>query len=501
VERSTVSEEWWAEAGPFPDSADLVVTNATAILGGVGDEQYRVVPDTAIVVSDGSIAWIGASADSKPLPGARAIDAQGRLAVPGLISTHNHLFQNLCKGLGDEMGVWEIVTCVILATAEDMSADDLYTGALAALVEGVRSGRTAVFEFTVGLPDIEHQRAIVRAFEDSGVRGILGRATREVYVESQHRDPWLLPIEEVLDQMKQLSNEFENGLPGPSAVPAPGTAHTMTLAGLEKVKEWLVAEGGQTTMHLYEYEEEPQEGVERWGAPTLAKLEQIGFLGPDVVAAHSVLMSRSDLEILARTGTQVSYNPVSNCYCAVGIPPIVPMLEMGIDVSLAVDGAAVNNQNMIESMKVGALLQKIAYSDPQAMNARDVLALATYGGAKSLGAPDLLGALEVGRLADFFLFDHVQINTSPGIDPISALVYMGNPENVHTVVVGGEILLEDGKSTRVDEQALAQELRERAIALAARSGTARYARGRKRTPFRLYEPHIPHLHPNAKVGA
>jgi 5-methylthioadenosine/S-adenosylhomocysteine deaminase len=496
-----VSEEWWEEPGPVPAAADLVVTNATAVLGGVADEQYRVVPGTAIVVSGASITWIGPSADLTPPPGAKVIDAQGKLAVPGLISTHNHLFQNLCKGLGDEMGVWQIVTSVILATAEEMSADDLYTGALAALVEGVRSGRTAVFEFTVGLPDIDHQRAIVRAFQDSGVRGILGRATREAYVESAHRDPWLLPLDEALDQVKTLADEYDNGLPNPSAVPAPGTAHTMTLKGLERVKEWLVAEGAQTTIHLYEYIEEAQEGVERWGLPTLAKLEDIGFLGPEVVAAHSVLMSKTDMEILARTGTQVSYNPVSNCYCAVGIPPIVPMLEMGVDVSLAVDGAAVNNQNMIESMKVGALLQKIAYSDPQALNSRDVLALATYGGAKSLGVPDLLGALAVGRLADFFLFDHIQINTSPGIDPISALVYMGGPQNVDTVVVGGELLLEDGRNTRVDEQALAEELRERAIALADRAGTGRYARGRRRTPFRLYEPHIPHLHPNVRVGA
>jgi 5-methylthioadenosine/S-adenosylhomocysteine deaminase len=476
---------------------DLVVTNTEAVLGGVGDEQYDVVPDTAIAISDGSIAWIGPAAEVDAEGAGSVIDAGGKLAVPGLISTHNHLFQNLCKGLGDEMGVWPIVSSVILSTAEEMTPDEIYAGALAACVEGLRSGRTALFDFHVGLPGIEHQRAVVRAFQDSGVRGILGRATREVYYEAMHRDPWRIPLEDALDQITQLAGELDNGLPVASAAPAPGTPHTMTLDGLVRVKEYAVDQGSQITIHLAEYHEEPQEGVDRWGTSTIAKLEEVGFWGPEVVAAHSTLVTPAEMEILARTGTQVSYNPVSNCYCGLGVAPVVTMLEMGIDVSLAVDGASVNSQNMIESLKFGALLQKVAYADPQAVNARDMLALATIAGARALGVPHLLGALEVGRLADLFLFDHRQINTAPAIDPISALVYMGGPQNVHTVIVGGEVLLDDGRSTRVDEDALAQELRERAIAVAGRAGTAKFARGRRRTPFQLWHPAIPHLHRHA----
>lgn len=475
------------------EQPSLVVTNCEAVLGGVDGEQYSVVADSAIAIAGDRISWIGSASELEPAPGARVIDAGGRLAVPGLISTHNHLFQNLCKGLGDEMGVWPIVTQVILATAEEMSADEIYIGALAACVEGVRSGRTSLLDFHVGLPDMEQQRAVVRAFEESGVRGILGRATREVYVEAAHRDPWLIPLDEALEQISQLAREYENGLPTPSAAPAPGTPHTMTLKGLERVAEYAAAQGCQVTVHLAEYAEEPREGTLRWGASTLVKLEEIGFLSPQLVAAHSTLVSPEEMDILARTGTQVSYNPVSNCYCGLGIAPIVPMLELGIDVSLAVDGASVNSQNMIESLKFGALLQKVGYEDPQALNARDMLAMATIAGAKAMGVPDLLGALEPGRLADLFLFDHRAINTSPAIDPISALVYMGGPQNVDTVIVGGELLLEDGRSTKVDEKALAEELRERSIAVASRAGTAKYARGRRRTPFRLYAPITPHL--------
>lgn len=482
-----------APDGPSQTANDVVVVNASAVLGGVAGEEYRIVPGTSIAIAGDKITWIGSSGD-EAAPGAGVvIDAAGKLAVPGLISSHNHVFQNLCKGLGDEMNVLTIVEFVILATAERMSPDDIYAGALACCVEGIRSGRTALLDFMVGLPDIEHQRAVVRAFEDSGVRGVLGRATREVYYESRHRDPWIHPLSEALAQIKQLAGEYSNGLPLPSAVPAPGSAHTMTLEGLQRVTEYAHSEGCQITIHLAEYPEERQEGVERWGKGTIAKLEEIGFWGPHVVAAHSVLLNREEMEIFARTGAQISYNPICNCYCGVGIPPIVPLLEMGVDVSLAVDGASVNNQNMIESMKFGALLQKVKYGDERAISARDMLRLATSAGAKALGVPDLLGALEVGRLADLFLFDLDHINTAGWHDPISALVYMGAPHNVHTVIIGGEVVLKEGRSTRIDEEALIKELQERAVALSKRAGTARYVEGRRLTPFTLYQPQILHM--------
>src|SRR5262245_6295093 len=466
---------------------DLVVTNATAILGGANGEQYRIVPGTTIEVTGGTISRIAPDDASRPAGRARTIDARGRLAVPGLISTHNHAFQNLCKGLGDELAVWPIVEGVILATGEEMNADEIHVAALACCVEGMRSGRTALLDFMVGLPDIEKQRAVLRAFEESGIRGLLGRATRELHHEASHRDPWYIPLEDALDQITQLAGEYSNGLPTPSALPAPGNPRTMTTDGLIRVAEYAEERDCLITTHLAEYDSERTEGHERWGVSTIAKLEEIGFLSPRLVAAHSTILDDAELESLARTGTKVSYNPVSNCYCGVGVAPIVPMLELGIDVSVAVDGASVNCQNMLESLKFGALLQKGYYRHAMAINARDMLKLATVGGAKAIGAEDLLGALEVGRLADFFLFDPKHLATTPVHDPISAVVYAGTPQNVDTVVVGGDVLLDEGVCTKVDETALIEEMQERAIACSIRTGTTRFVKDRRLTPFTSYE--------------
>jgi 5-methylthioadenosine/S-adenosylhomocysteine deaminase len=258
----------------------------------------------------------------------------------------------------------------------------------------------------------------------------------------------------------------------------------MTVDGLLQVKEWAYSEGSQITIHMGEHTEERETSIDRWGMSAFAKGEEIGFLGPDVVAAHCVKLDEAELEIVARTGTQVSYNPVSNAYLGNGIAPIVRMLELGIDVSLATDGGACSNtEDMLEALKFGVLMQKAAAQDPRVLNARDVLRLATVGGAAALGLPADLGALEVGRLADFFVFDPYRLKSVPMHEPISTLVYGGAQANVDTVVIDGKVVLEKGSFSTIDEREFAREVHERAIALSKRIGTFRLMEGRRFTPF------------------
>lgn len=464
---------------------DLLVTDAAAVLGGLRNEQYQVVEGTAIGIVGSRINWIGPASGLEGKTGAKTIDARGMLAVPGLINTHNHLFQNLVKGLGDEMYLLPWVETLILPTANEMTPDETYLGALLGCLEAIRSGTTALMDFMFGVPSIEVHRAVLRAMKDSGIRGFFGRATRDLNPDSGWRDPWYLPLDEVFDQMRQLAREFPSGLPVSSVLPAPGTMRTMTVDGLLHVKEWALAEGSQITIHMGEHTEERETSIDRWGIGAFHKGEEIGFLGPDVVAAHCVKLDEAELEIVARTGTQVSYNPVSNAYLGNGIAPITRMLELGIDVSLATDGGAcANTHDMLEALKYGVLMQKTAAHDPRVLNARDVLRLATVGGARALGLPADLGALEVGRLADFFLFDPFRLKSVPMHEPLSTLVYAGEQSNVDTVVIDGEVVLEGGRFATIDEAAFVREVHERALALSKRIGTFRLVEGRRFTPFR-----------------
>jgi 5-methylthioadenosine/S-adenosylhomocysteine deaminase len=449
---------------------DLLITNATAILGG--PDPYEVVPRTTIGVAGGQIVQIEPSPDAAGMNAKATIDAHGMIAFPGLINTHTHLFQTLTKGLGDEMYPIPWGKAVTRPTASALDPDEAYFGAMLGCLEAIRSGTTSILEFAYPHPDDAIYHAIFKAFDDSGIRGFVGRGIRELDPDNVGFDSWSLPFDEIFDQIRRLSAAYPSGLGVPSVMPAPSTVRTMSPTGFLQVRDFALSQGMRMTIHINEISEERDDSLARWGVGSFPKLEEIGFLGPEVIAVHCVKLDSNDVDILARTGTQVSYNPVSNFYLGNGIAPVVEMLDKGVGVSLGTDGAASNNsQDMIEALKFGALAQKGAACDPRVISARDLLRIATVGGATALGVADQLGSISVGRRADLFLFDPYRLKSVPVHDPISSLVYSAGTQNVDTVIVEGKVVLRDGRFSQVDESAFLREVQERALALSRRSGT------------------------------
>ena len=413
------------------------------------------------------------------------IDAKGMLMLPGLINTHNHLFQNLVKGMGDEMYLLPWVETLILPTVDEMTPEECYLGALLGCLEAIRSGTTALMDFMFGIPNIEVHRAVMRAIRDSGIRGFFGRATRDLNPDSGWRDPWYLPLDEVFDQMRTLAREFPSGLPVPSVLPAPGTMRTMTVGGLIRVKEYALARAARSRST---WASTPRSARPRSTAGASARSRRArrsASSGPQVVAAHCVKLDRDDLEVIARTGTQVSFNPVSNMYLGNGFAPVLEMIEMGIDVSLASDGGACgNSEDMLEVLKFGVLQPKAAAQDPRVFNARDVLRVATAGGARALGLGADLGALDVGRLADLFLFDPTGSRPSPCTTRSRrSSTPARRPTSTRSSSTATSCST-PGASRTSTRTAFVREVNERALALAQRVGTFRLMRGRRFTPFR-----------------
>src|SRR6185503_15409319 len=196
-------------------------------------------------------------------------------------------------------------------------------------------------------------------------------------------------------------------------------------------------------------------------------------------------LTEIDCQILARNGGCVAYNPVSNMYLGSGVPPIPRLLSLGVTVSLGADGAASNNsQDMLEALKVSALLPKVAARDPAVFTAGDALRIATVGGAEALGRSDF-GTLEVGKRADLFIFDPLQAKSAPVHDPVSTLVYASGEVNVRSVVVGGRVVLDDYRIVGIDEAAILSEAQAVAEELAHLAGTRARLDGRwarERTP-------------------
>jgi 5-methylthioadenosine/S-adenosylhomocysteine deaminase len=191
-----------------------------------------------------------------------------------------------------------------------------------------------------------------------------------------------------------------------------------------------------------------------------------------VLLFHAVWCTQSDTALLAERRTAVSHNPVSNQYLASGIAPVADWLARGVTVGLGTDGAASNNtQDMFETMKSAALLQKVARLDARAVSADQALEMATMGGARALGMEDRIGSLEAGKRADLAVVSLEDVNSVPSLKPVSSLVYTCRPSDVTYVVVDGRVVLDDGEVMTLDEREVLERGREVARRMIEESGT------------------------------
>lgn len=448
-------------------NADLLVTAASVVTVDANDTVYA--PGGLAVAGEHIVSVGPADEVVAQVTASRRVDAPRCHVFPGLINTHNHLWQTLLKGLGDDMPLIAWIEALLVPTMPLLDDELCYLGAALGALEAARSGCTTTLDFMHHIPCTSAYDEVFRAFEDVGGTVELGRALRDRLPEDRPPPPGDLTLEQQLDHVRQLAERY-----GRDRVwLAPSTVWGMTEAGLRAVRAAADDQGLRITIHMNEVAYDSEESVRRFGLRSLPYLDSIGFLGPDVLHAHCVWLDDADIRILAERRCAVSYNPVSNMYLGSGPPPIVALKEAGVRLSLATDGAASNNsQDMLEALKLGALLQKVVQRDPTALTAPEILRMATAGGADALGRADL-GTLAPGMRADFFLFDPRHPKSTPLHDPISTLVYSGGQANVVMTVAGGRVVLEEGRIVGVDEAALLERAQRAAVALAERAGIAR----------------------------
>ena len=462
-----------------PAPVDLLVTAAGVI---TVDPDDTIHTPGGLAVQGDRIVAVGPPDEilaHYPNPKKR-IDAPACYVFPGLIDTHTHLWQTLLKGLGDDMPLIAWIEALLLPTLPQLDEEAAYLGAVVGALEAARSGCTTTLDFMHAHPNEAVYDAIIRGFEEVGGSLVLGRALRDRAPENAPVDPETLALGPQLDHCRRLFERY-----GPDRVwLAPSTVWAMTEEGLRAVRRMADELGMRITIHMNEVRFDSEETLRRFGVRSLPYLDSIGFLGPDVLCAHGVWNDDEDIRLMAKHNCALSHCPISNMYLGSGIPRIVDMLEAGVRISLAADGAASNNsQDMIEVLKFSALLQKVARCDPTALTAPQVLRLATVGGADALGRDDL-GYLAPGMQADFFLFDPRHPKSVPLHDPISTLVYTGSEHSVVTTVAAGRVVLENGRVTAVDEATMLDRVQEVAVDLSRRAGTEALARNRPRRATR-----------------
>jgi cytosine/adenosine deaminase-related metal-dependent hydrolase len=217
------------------------------------------------------------------------------------------------------------------------------------------------------------------------------------------------------------------------------------------------ARGVRLHTHLAETDDEERFCLERFGVRPLEYLDGLGWLGDDVWLAHCVHLDAGETARMGATGTGVAHCPTSNGRLGAGIAPIGRLLGDGAPVGLGVDGAASNECGELVDELRAALVVARAAGGPTALTARQVLELATIGGARCLGRDDELGHLSMGAVADVALWDLDEIGYAGIADPVAALV-LGPTRHVDALLVAGEVVVEDGELRTADAAALATEL-------------------------------------------
>jgi 5-methylthioadenosine/S-adenosylhomocysteine deaminase len=297
--------------------------------------------------------------------------------------------------------------------------------------------------------------SVFQAWVDSGIRGIGAITCADQWIPEDLQEDSERLKEKILGFIARwhLPNGDDSRIYvmfGPSA----------PFVCSEDLLGWIRKEATQRKLNIHTHVSETRYEVDllekTTGLRPLQYLDRIGFLGPDVSAAHCIHLDQKELELLKTKGVIPVHNPKSNMKLASGIAPVGKMKSMGINVALGNDGCASNDSlDMFEEMRVASLLQKVAGKNAAAFTAKDAFRMATEGGALACGID--AGSIDEGKLADLVLLDLNQPHLFPMHDPINMLVYCCRGSDVETVIVNGEIVVRDRSLTTLPEKEVLQE--------------------------------------------
>ncbi|HUI38249.1 MAG TPA: amidohydrolase family protein [Thermoplasmata archaeon] len=420
------------------EASALVLRNALIV---TQDPERRVVRGD-LRVDRGRFTSVGGSARPE---GASEIDATGFAVVPGFVNAHAHVAMSLLRGLADDRDLGGFLEALFAVDAL-RTETDVEAGAAAGIAEMLLSGTTSFLDLYY------FEDAVARATERLGIRGFLGWAVLDPELTTQKGAP-LRNAREFIGRWK--------GHPRVTPLVAPQGVYVC------KAETWLGARdlakeaGTLCHFHLSETRREVHEHEAKTGRRPPVWLEEIGFLGPGMVAAHGVWLTGREIEILARRSVGVAHCPSSNLKLATGgIAPVAEMRASGIVVGLGTDSVASNNSlSMLREMHVAGLLQKHQRWDASALSAQELLDLATLEGARLLGREGELGSIEVGKRADFSMvrLDHPTLLPARPEAIVSHLAYAASEEAIDSVFVDGECVVRHRALVREPWDAIRRE--------------------------------------------
>ncbi len=438
------------------------------------DDRRREIADGAVFVRDHAIEAVGPSSEL-PATADEVIDAHDQIVVPGLVNTHHHMFQTLTRVLPAAQDrelfgwlqalypVWARLTPEMVFVSTQIAAAEL-------LLSGCTTSSDHLYLFPPGcrLDDS------LDAAAEIGIRFHAARGAMSVGVSLGGLPPDDLVEDEaaILADTERLIQRWHR--PGRFAmqriVVAPCSPFSVSRALMRDAAILARRHGCSLHTHLAENDNDIAYTRQKFGCTPAEYAEQLGWLGPDVWCAHCVKLDAAGIALFARTGTGVAHCPGSNMRLASGIAPVRAMRDAGVPVALGVDGSASNDgSHLLGEMRLAMLLQRVACGadkGPSAMGAREVLEIATRGGAQVLNRDDI-GQLAPGMAADIVTVALDGIGFAGALhDPVAALAFCHVPQVKHSIV-NGRVVVRDGQVTTLDLPRLVERQNRLAAALTA----------------------------------
>ena len=447
--------------------SSLLIKNARVLV--TMDAQRRELDGGWLLARDGVVESIGSVTDIAP-PADEVLDATDCVVTPGLINTHHHLFQSLCRAVpaGQDAPLFGWLKALYPIFLK-MGPEHIRVSAMTGLAELALSGCTCSSDHQYLFPNGARLDDAIEGAHAVGIRFTATRGSMSIGVSQGGLPPDALVEREpdILRDSERVITAFHDPKPHAMIQIALAPCSPFTVSeGLMRDTAMLARDKGvRLHTHLAENAEDVAYSLARYGKRPGDYAEALGWTGDDVWHAHCVQLDRAEISLFGRTGTGVAHCPCSNMRLASGIAPVRAMLDAGVPVGLGVDGSASSDSgHMLNEARQALLLQRVS-GNPAALSARTALELATRGGARVLGRPDI-GHLAPGMAADVCVFplDTIEM-AGADWDPVAGLVLCGPIKPKH-VIVGGRRVVDDYRLTTVDVPKLVARHRALARALA-----------------------------------
>ncbi len=429
-------------------NADVIVTM---------DGARREIRSGHVQIADGEIRAVGAGPPPTG-PGGEVIDLSGHIVCPGLINTHHHMSQSLTRAVpaAQDAGLFGWLKTLYPIWAR-LTPEMIRVSTQTAMAELLLSGCTTSSDHLYLYPNGARLDDAIEAAAEIGMRFHAARGAMSIGESAGGLPPDSLVEREdaVLRDSRRLIETFHDAsrFSMLRIVVAPCSPFSVSEGLMRDSAALARAHGVSMHTHLAENRDDVRYSLSRYGKTPARYAEALGWLGPDVWHAHCVKLDGEGIARFAQTGTGVAHCPCSNMRLGSGIAPVRRMRRAGVPVALGVDGSASNDAgNLLAEARQAMLLQRVRHG-PAALSARDVIEMATRGGARVLNRDDI-GQIAVGKAADLAVFDLSTAAFAGALhDPLAALVFCA-PASAAYTVVNGAVVVREGRLTTVDLPAL-----------------------------------------------